>query len=121
MGFRDLLFVQKALAIREKSLGEQHPDTQDSYFYLIELYESQANYSKALEIWKKLDKELSSITLCEKLAHIHMKAKNCQRAKYYAEQANTLAMKPLLKQIKYNIKKAKKLPPKRRGKYCKDS
>lgn len=43
----------KALAIREKELGENHPDTALSYSYIGSLYEAQGDYSRALEYLRK--------------------------------------------------------------------
>ncbi|HHL19018.1 MAG TPA: hypothetical protein ENJ33_04720 [Thiothrix sp.] len=68
----------------------------------------------------------------EALAVLYSKLKNCKNACRYAEKAliayqyhdskNDIArVMETLKEIKWNIKKAKKLPVKRRGKYCKDS
>ena len=39
---------KKALAIREETLGEEHPDTASSYYNLADLYHTL--YRKALDI-----------------------------------------------------------------------
>ena len=44
---------EKALDIREKVLGEKHPDTATSYNNLAGLYESLGDYEKALPLYKK--------------------------------------------------------------------
>ena len=48
-----LEFYNKALAIRLKVLGENHPDTATSYNNIGIVYDSQGNYAKALEYHNK--------------------------------------------------------------------
>jgi tetratricopeptide (TPR) repeat protein len=42
-------YHERALAIREKVLGEEHPDTADSLDNLATVYESLEDFSKAKE------------------------------------------------------------------------
>ena len=48
-----LPLFKKAVAIREKTLGEQHLDTAVAYSNLAELYQLQANYNEALVLTRK--------------------------------------------------------------------
>jgi tetratricopeptide (TPR) repeat protein len=55
----ELLFL-KMLEIRQRVLGEEHPDTLDSLNNLIELYEAWGKPEKAKQWRAKLPKEESS-------------------------------------------------------------
>ena len=48
-----LKFCQKALAIREKVLGPEHPDTAMSYNNMAGVYEGQGNYAEELKYYQK--------------------------------------------------------------------
>ncbi len=45
--------MQKALGIRERVLGEEHPDTATSYNNLAGVYESQGKYKGAISYYIK--------------------------------------------------------------------
>ena len=49
---------RKALKIRERVLGEEHPDTAISYHNLAVVYESQGEYKRALAFYLKSFKVL---------------------------------------------------------------
>ena len=53
--------AQKALEIREKVLGKEHPDTATIYNNLAFVYRHQGNYAKALEMYQK------ALAICEKV------------------------------------------------------
>ena len=48
-----LEYNQKALAIREKVLGQEHPSTATTYNNIALVYQAQGDYAKALEYYKK--------------------------------------------------------------------
>ena len=48
-----LPLYKKSLDIREKTLGETHPDTVTSYSNIAELYKAMGKYKKALPLYKK--------------------------------------------------------------------
>ena len=48
-----LKWHRKALSIREKVLGKEHPDTATTCNNIAVVYASQGNYSKALEWYRK--------------------------------------------------------------------
>jgi len=52
---------QKALLIREKVLGREHPDTATTYNNIAGVYKSQGEYGKALEWFQK------ALQICEKV------------------------------------------------------
>ena len=131
---------QKALSINEKILGAEHPDTAVSHNNLGLIYQLLDDYVKALPLCQKAltinEKILGTehpdtATNYNNLAHLQLDLKNYHRAKYYAEKAlkayqsndpkkRITNVLELLKDINSNIKEAKKLPLKRRRKYCKD-
>ena len=53
--------AQKAMEIREKVLGKEHPDTAMIYNNLAFVYRHQGNYAKALEMYQK------ALVICEKV------------------------------------------------------
>jgi tetratricopeptide (TPR) repeat protein len=55
-----LLLVQRALAIREKVLGAEHPDTAQSLNNLAFLYKARGNYPEALPLYQR------ALAICEK-------------------------------------------------------
>jgi len=48
-----LEWYRKALAINEKVLGEEHPDTATTYNNIAGVYSSQGDYPRALEWFQK--------------------------------------------------------------------
>ena len=48
-----LEWYEKALAIREKVLGEEHPDTASTYNNMATTFEKQHKYEKALDLYEK--------------------------------------------------------------------
>jgi tetratricopeptide (TPR) repeat protein len=46
-------WYRKALAIREKALGTEHPDTATTYNNIAGVYKDQGDYATALELYKK--------------------------------------------------------------------
>jgi tetratricopeptide (TPR) repeat protein len=48
-----LEYYGKALAIRERVLGAEHPDTAKTYNNMAVVYENQGDYKKALEYCSK--------------------------------------------------------------------
>jgi tetratricopeptide (TPR) repeat protein len=48
-----LEWYKKALTIREKALGKEHPDTAAACHDIADVYDSQGNYEKALELYEK--------------------------------------------------------------------
>ena len=48
-----LEYYQKALAIKEKVLGEEHPSTATSYNNIGGVFDSRGDYPKALEYYQK--------------------------------------------------------------------
>jgi tetratricopeptide (TPR) repeat protein len=50
---RALEWYEKALVIREKGLGTEHPDTATTYNNIAGVYQAQGDYDKALEWYKK--------------------------------------------------------------------
>jgi tetratricopeptide (TPR) repeat protein len=49
-----LLWYSMALAIREKVLGAEHPDTAEIYNNIAGVYDNQGDYAKALELYSKV-------------------------------------------------------------------
>ena len=45
--------LQRALAIREKALGPDHPDVGESLSNLAGLYEDEGDYAKALPLYQR--------------------------------------------------------------------
>ena len=135
-----LELFQKALAIQEEVLGKKHPSTATSYNNIAGVYESQGIYPKALELHQKAlaireevlgEKHPNTATSYHNIAHLYLKQKYCSKALKLASKAlsiyqihkldnEILGTQELLKRIKHNIKKAKKMPLKRRVKICKD-
>ena len=63
----------KALVIREKALGVEHPDTAASYNRIGVIYAKQGDYEKALEYFQK------SLAIYEKvLGSEHPSTRSCQ-------------------------------------------
>ena len=56
-----LEYLLKALAIREKVLGTEHPSTATSYNNIGMVYDNQGDYDKALEYFQKASE------ICEKV------------------------------------------------------
>jgi tetratricopeptide (TPR) repeat protein len=56
-----LPLLEKALGIRERVLGEEHPDTATSYNNLAHLYQSMGDYAKALPLYEK------ALAICERV------------------------------------------------------
>ena len=56
-----LEWYQKALAICERVLGKEHPDTATTYNNIANVYKNQDNYEKAIELYEK------ALAICEKV------------------------------------------------------
>ncbi len=135
-----LEFLEKAIAIQKELLSDKHPFTAISYHNTALVYGSQKKYPKALELHKKAlsieeevlgDKHPSIANSYNSIAYIHLKQKHCKKALEATTKAlsiyqtlkldnKILGAQELLKSIKHNIKKAKKLSIKRRVRICKD-
>ncbi|KAI4453702.1 tetratricopeptide repeat protein [Holotrichia oblita] len=50
---QSLIWHQKALKIREKALGMEHPDTATNYSNMAVVYKAQGDYGKALALYEK--------------------------------------------------------------------
>ena len=50
---KTLPYFRKALSIRERVLGKDHPDTALMYNNMAEVYKEQGEYEKALEYYEK--------------------------------------------------------------------
>src|SRR6266704_2949364 len=46
-------FYQRALAIREQTLGLQHPDTAQNVAYLAKLHQQKHNYAEAKTLYQR--------------------------------------------------------------------
>ncbi len=86
--------AQRALAIREKALGTEHPDVASSLNNLAELYRAQGNYPTAEPLYKR------SLAIREKVLgveHPDVATSLNNLAALYRAQGNYPAAEPLLK------------------------
>ena len=83
-------FLKKALIIRKKIFGEDHPDVASSYNNLASVYSSLGEYNqaeelyeKALVIWKKINVEdhVDVATIYDNLASVYWSLGKCNQAK----------------------------------------
>lgn len=134
-------YQKQSLKIREMLFGSDNEVTAKSYNHLAVLYEKQGKYAEALPLYEKslaISEQCfglehpNTATSYHNLAYLHKDLKNCKQALDYAEKAITiynsldhvdplkLQTEALLKDLKKIIKKAKKLPLKRRLKIYQD-
>lgn len=137
-----LVYVQKAIKITEEIVGTNHPDLATSYNNISVLYQDMGEYQKALEYQKKAIAiqenilGMNHVLLANNYFNISMlykDLKECLRAKEYMQKAidvwqqyeyydtNLINAKKFIKDIENNIKKEKKLPFNKKGRFCKDS
>ena len=135
-----LALYQKALTIIEEVLGKKHPKTATSYNNIALVYNNQENYPKALALHQKAltiqeevlgEKHPDMANSYHNIATVYLKQKYCNKALTSAEKALSIYQalnldnkipntQDLLKLIKRNIKKAKKMSLRRRARVCKD-
>ena len=111
-----LLWYQMAMAIREKGLGKEHPDTAAIYNNIAGVYCSQGDYPKALE-WRQkaltIDEKVlgkehpSTATTYNNIAFIYSRQGDYQKALEWYQKALTIEEKVLGKEhpstaISYN-------------------
>jgi len=131
----------KTLKIREKVLGEKHPDTARSYNNLALLYNSKGEYEKAEPLYEKALKVREEL-LGEKhpdtansywnLGISYKNRKLCRKAKELLEKCievvetldyfkiSLLDIRRELKGVNDSLKKEKKAKFKNKGRYCKE-
>ena len=56
-----LEYYEKALAISERVLGKEHPDTAATYNNIAVVYRAQGDYAKALEYYRKANAVFLSV------------------------------------------------------------
>lgn len=50
---KDMKYYEKALVIRDKVLGEEHPDISETYYGMASVYLNLTEYSEALDYYEK--------------------------------------------------------------------
>ena len=97
-------YYKKALAIREKVLGTEHPDTATTYNNMAIVYKEKGDYDKALEYYEKalaiVEKVLgtahpSTATTYNGLAGVYYNKGNYDKALEYYEKALAIREKML--------------------------
>ncbi|NMF59568.1 tetratricopeptide repeat protein [Pseudanabaena yagii GIHE-NHR1] len=98
-----IAIAQLSLAIREKTLGAEHPDVAASLNNLAQLYKSQGNYTAAEPLLKR------SLAILEKALgaeHPDVASSLNNLAELYKSQGNYPAAEPLLKRSLAILEKA---------------
>ena len=136
-----LEFQDKALKLTEEILGNKHPNLATSYNNISMIYKDKGDIDKALEFQKKALKLREEILgdnhpklaiSYSNISTIYQDLKECKKVIENIEKAieiwslydfykkDLYSAKEFLKTINKNIKKEKKLPYNKKGRYCKD-